>query len=360
MKFLSDPAKDVRNSSHQSGGYEWWYFDGISDDGQHSFVVIFYEGNPFSTRYIRALEDGIQSPMPQDYPAISISVYEDGNPIYYSFTEFDSAGSVFSEDRPEIKIGSHGMTSKINGRVTYQLNLDEELPNGDGLEASLTFDSQRNQKSLFGDQGSSLGHMWNLVQPRTEVAGIIRLLSDSKNKKEIEFEGTGYHDHNRGEEPMKNEFTDWYWGRFHFDYASLVFYVMNRQDTEQHRAWLISNDNSKILESFEEIDVTDKGLSIFGLYSARKIGLISNRAEVTIQQAESLDNGPFYQRFQSQAFLRIAEEGIVESKPGICEYIRPERIYARIFWPFVNMRVRYKPEGPHWVQRSKMLYRWTW
>ena len=360
MKILSDSTKDVRNSSHQSGGYEWWYFDGISDDGKYRFVVIFYEGNPFSTRYIKALEDEDKNPMPQEYPALSISVYEGATPIYYSFTEFDPADCDFNENRPEVKIGPHRMSSQIGDQMVYQLDLKEELPNGDGLDGSLTFNSLNNQDSFFVDNQNNAGHCWNLVQPRADVSGEIRLFSDRNFTKEIGFKGSGYHDHNRGEQPMKDEFIDWYWGRFHFDYATLVFYVLNRKDTEQHRAWLISNDNSEILESFDEIDLADNGLSIFGLHSARKIGFKSNLAEVTIQQSELLDNGPFYQRFQSRAFLRIAEEDVLESTQGISEYIRPQRIHTRIFWPFVNMRIRYKPEGSHWVQRSKVLYRWTW
>jgi carotenoid 1,2-hydratase len=361
MKILSDPEKDVRNSTHQSGGYEWWYFDGISADGKHSFVVIFYEGNPFSTRYNKALEDGVRKPMPHEHPAISISVYEDGSPIYYSFTEFAAADCEFSEDQPSVKIGPHAMSSEVDDQLIYKLELDEKLPNGDTLEALLTFKSQRNQNSIFTrDQKSPSGHLWNLVQPRAMVAGTIRLKSDGVITKEIDFRGSGYHDHNRGKEPMKDEFTDWYWGRFHFDAATLTYYVMNRQNNEQRQAWLISEDNAEILDIFDEIDLTDKGLSIFGLSTARKIGLKSNRAKVIIQQSRLLDNGPFYQRFRSEAFLRIAEESVVESTAGISEYIRPKRIYARIFWPFVNMRIHYKSEGPHWVQRSKKLYRWTW
>jgi len=73
-----------------------------------------------------------------------------------------------------------------------------------------------------------------------------------------------------------------------------------------------------------------------------------------------LDNGPFYRRYSSDAFLRIKHRGLVESKSGITEYIYPSRIYSRIFWPFVDMRIRYAAENPHWIQRSKTLYRWTW
>lgn len=362
MNILSDPAKDVRNSSPQPGGYEWWYFDGISNDGKYSFVVIFYEGNPFSTRYNARLLSSKADPMPNEYPAISISVYENGKTIYYSFTEFNPSDCLIRESRTEVKIGDHWMEGELeDGKMNFHLHLEETLPSGDAINAQIAFKSSTTNKKLFNQQGNTgTKHHWNMVQPRADVKGEIQLFSQKNKSREVIFEGRGYHDHNIGAEPMRNEFTDWYWGRFHFEYATLVYYVMNRQSEQQHQAWLISNDNGSILDIFDEIDLVDKGLSIFGLKTARKIGMRSKETEVQIQQNEMLDNGPFYQRFYSNGFLRISDKNILQSQQGICEYIQPSRITYRIFWPLVNMRIFYKPEGPHWVQRSQTLYRWTW
>lgn len=360
MRIRSNLQDDVRSSSHQPGGYEWWYFDAISEDGKYSFVIIFYEGNPFSTRYNARILEG-EEPMPTAFPAISISVYEEQEPIYYSFTEFEPADCDFSEHKPALSIGPHTMRGKVEDeRLSYRINLDERLPNGDALKAELFFESSES-KNLFRaeDEGAS-GHLWNLVQPRAAVSGNLRVQAKHEQPVTIQFEGRGYHDHNTGKEPMRDEFTDWYWGRFHFDVGTLVYYVMNRQQAEQHRAWLIGSDNGQIIERFQEIDLVDKGLTLFGLKTARKIGIRSGQAEVQIQQRTLLDNGPFYQRYLSDAYLQIPDQEVVESAKGITEYIHPDRIYARIFWPFVDMRIRYKAEKPHWVQRSKMLYRWTW
>lgn len=363
MNIFSDPLSDVRSEKPHPGSYEWWYFDAISSDEHYSLVVIFYEGNPFSTRYIRALENPDQDPLAKDYPAVSISIYEDGAPVYYSFTEFDEQRSRFSKDRPEVEIGRHRMRCNITeDKLTYLLELEEELPSGDALQASLRFESPADKRPLFDDSEARLPveHRWNLVQPRAEVRGKIQISVKGADPRKIGFKGSGYHDHNMGYEPMRREFKDWYWGRFHFDEYTLVYYVMNRRQSEQHRAWLISTDNSGIMDIFKDIELKDKGLTLFGLQTARKIELQSSTAEVQVQQSGLLDNGPFYQRYRSDAFLRLGDRGIVESKSGITEYIYPSRIYARIFWPFVDMRIRYAAEEPHWVQRSKTLYRWTW
>lgn len=377
MNILSDPALDTRATGQPPGGYEWWYFDAVSDDGRYSFVIIFYEGNPFSTRYIKALEaktvpassspssttqasSSASVPMPSEYPAVSISIYDQGEPIYYSFTEFDEADCTFSEERPFVEAGPHRMKgSRTGGQLSYSLRLSEELPGGDRLQAELAFESPA-VAGLFGEteDHSTTGHHWNLVQPRAEVSGSI-----TTGGRTIAFRGTGYHDHNRGEEPVCEEYTEWYWGRCHFDYATLVYYVMNRKEgqQDQYRAWLIDPSGSKIRARGDQIGVSDKSLSLFGLYSGRKLSMHApDGTEVQVQQSHLLDNGPFYQRFLSDFFLSVPGSGVLESARGITEYLCPGRIYTRLFWPLVNMRIRQAHAKPHWVQRSGRLYRWTW
>ncbi len=361
MQIISDFSQDIRHVPHQSGGYEWWYFDGLSTDGRYGFVIIFYEGNPFSTRYNRALLQG-KEPMPSSYPAVSISVYEDGNPVYYSFTEFEKSACTFDENKPYVEIGSHQMEGvNDDNLMNYQLVLEETLANGNSIKAKLSFESPKPQETIFeSDQKAEKGHSWNLVQPRAEVRGDICISAANENPQTIAFEGRGYHDHNTGNEPMRDEFSDWYWGRVHFNYATLVYYVMNRRGEEQHQAWLINNDNEKIIENFDEIALSDEGLTLFGLKTAHKIGLRSKGREVQVQMSQQLDNGPFYRRYRCDAFLKISGKNIVERQSGISEYLYPDRIYSRLFWPLVDMRIRYNAEKPHWVQRSKKLYRWTW
>lgn len=362
MYILSDPAKDIRSPKQVPGGYEWWYFDAVSTDGQYSLVVIFYEGNPFSTRYITALEKQQANPvMPADYPAVSISVYENGQTIYYSFTEFDPTDCRFSETRPRLKVGPHEMTLRAkNGELQYMLSLDEQLPGGDGLQAKLTFKSNRQANLFENEETSGGGHQWNLVQPRAAVKGEIRLSEEGNHRQTIAFSGNGYHDHNTGREPLREEFDDWYWGRFHFESTTLIYYLMNGKEHRQQRAWLIGRKGEGSPMAFNDIRLSDKSRSIFGLRSAHRLQLGSEAASVRVQQSRVVDNGPFYQRFLSEAFLHLPQQDKLESQVGITEYIRPDRIYSRIFWPLVRMRIRRAGSRPHWVQRSKRLYRWTW
>ena len=131
-------------------------------------------------------------------------------------------------------------------------------------------------------------------------------------------------------------------------------------DQPVNKAWLLDNRQRKVVQNFQNVSITDYSRTLYGLQTARKIGLQNEQAQVTIQQSNLLDDGPFYQRFSSDAFLSIPGYNIMESSGGITEYLNPPRIYNKLYWPLTNMRIQYKKEGPHWVQRSKMLYRWTW
>jgi len=362
MRILSDPKKDCVTPWKKPGGYEWWYFDAIDTHSGYSLVVIFYQGNPFSNRYIRARDKSgnDDKALPANFPAVSISVYKEQHPVYYSFTEFDKENARFSEKVPSVSIGGHSFELDDSGDLlSYSLKLSEELPSGDYIEASLNFESPHRSVPFEGGDTGSRGHTWNLVQPRADVEGRIQLFLGPDLQHDVTFRGKGYHDHNTGQEPMKDEFKDWYWGRFHFPEHTLVYYAMNQKESHQYRAWLINHSDLSIVREFRDFILQDKSRSLFGLKPAHKLLLSNDHVQILIQQNQLLDNGPFYRRYLSDAFLHLDDQD-VQKVQGISEYIYPERIYRKLFWPFVDMRIRYQNEKPHWVQKSKRLYRWTW
>lgn len=359
MQIFSNPDRDISTPKPDPGSYEWWYFDAISVDNQYSLVIIFYEGNPFSRRYIDAMEQE-ENNRADGYPAISISVYKDGEPIFYSFEEVTPGDAEFSSDIPfgRVKGNSFKQVSAEKGRLIYRLELDQTLPNGDRMVGNLKFEST--DEGPFSDRGKidapgndSL-HLWNLVQASAKVKG--QLSIEGLHDESIDFVGTGYHDHNTGMEPMQESFREWYWGRFHFNGNTLVYYLMNEEQRMENRAWIIDSSNS-VTELLGECELSDIGLNIFGLKSARKIEMDTGDNSFLIQQELTWDDGPFYQRFGSRLMIKL--DGDLYQGKGISEYICPGRIYMKLFRPLVNMRIQY-PGKTHWVQKSPRLYRWTW
>src|SRR6056297_151183 len=359
MQIFSNPDRDISTQKPEPGSYEWWYFDAISDDNQYSLVVIFYEGNPFSRRYIDAIEQR-KNDRASAYPAISISVYKESSPIFYSFEEVDPKLSDFSDITPggHVKENSFKRVPSGEENLVYELQLNQILPNSDTLRGKLTFSSSGRgpfSAEPADDPGNNPApHQWNLIQSSADVSGTFTV--KGLQNESVSFKGKGYHDHNTGMEPMKESFQDWYWGRFHFGGGTLIYYMMNQESGRKDCAWLINSDN-KVTQLKGAFRLSDMGLNVFGLKSARKIELDAGNSSFMIQQQSMLDDGPFYQRFASRLMLNL--DGELHQANGISEYICPERIYMKLFRPLVNMRIKY-PGKSHWVQKSPRLYRWTW
>ncbi|MGK7392884.1 MAG: hypothetical protein ACNS60_21190, partial [Candidatus Cyclobacteriaceae bacterium M2_1C_046] len=142
MQIISDVHKDTATPSKKSGSYEWWYFDAIDPASGYLFVIIFYQGNPFSNRYIRQLEQNEEGEgsKPDKYPAISISLYKGNKQIFYSFTEYPEKDAKFNTEVPAVTIGEHTLEAEISDHeISYELKVHEELPSGDSINAKLCF-----------------------------------------------------------------------------------------------------------------------------------------------------------------------------------------------------------------------------
>ena len=394
MHIESNFKTDTPADSLPQGGYQWWYFDAIDVEKGVKAVIIFYAANPFSIHYINKIKEmeskkqhsthGAITPL--DFPAISISIYEGKETLFYSFTEFSSQHFSFTENPYNISIGNNRILKEIDDEeLVYTIQLSEELPSGDRIEADLSFrspnvypeiNSSRNHTgdeghSTKSEAGSTGTHRWNLIQPTAKVQGTIDVHQPNIEQVSIAFDGRGYHDQNTGREPMKNSFSDWYWGRFHFDDYTLVYYAMNelaeprngdagkRSHEKNYNAWLFDNQ-LRVIKSTDVITLSSIVPNAYGLVSNRVLRIESDRWEATIQQPSPVDNGPFYQRFVANAIIHLPEQNEILASTGFTEYIKPSRIYNRIFWPLVRMRLRRYQEPPHWVQKSPTLYRWTW
>lgn len=364
MKIESNYLLDVPAKNTSPGGYEWWYFDGEDNKGEYQFVVIFYEGCPFSPDYIKTVEKHPEhvNALPEMHPAISISVYKHGKTVFYAMSEYSKTEVEFNRDKISLRVGKNTLDGFIeNEQLVYALRLDETLPTGEKFSGILRFVSPVSNKNLFDTLPSKDGerHRWNLVQPKARIKGVISISQENRHEKPIIFEGTGYHDQNIGMEPLRNQFVDWYWGRVHFRDMTLVYYVMEQQGAREYHAWLIGPDNQSIVDYTQNIVLDGNSTNKFLLSSARRISIKFETRTIQVQKEDVVDSGPFYMRFTSAVKITSQQQDENEWVSGIGEYIKPSRIRQRLFWPLVRMRYRYTSKKPHWVQRSSFFYRWT-
>jgi carotenoid 1,2-hydratase len=355
MNISTDLKQITPDFKKSFGGYEWWYFDGLSDNGKEGIVIIIYETNPFSTRYIRELDN--QTNKQKFYPAISVSLYKNGKTIYYSFMEFDEGAFNWSEDSKELKIGKDSVRySATDESLDFELTLDQQLESGYSVHGVIKGQGVKSHSKLI-ESVSEDQHAWNLLLPVVDLEVKLHV-NGVDGEEEVHFDGKGYHDHNTGQEPMMESFKDWYWGRYHFEGFTLVYYLMQKHGSTQFEGWLIDQKNQEVLEYFQEAELGYFSRNWFGLNSARKIELKSGQVAVNIQCITKIDDGPFYQRFIGNSIINY--NGQVHAAHGISEYIYPINIHSRLYWPLVHMRLRYMDAPPHWVQKSKLMYPWTW
>ena len=355
MNISTDVRHITPDLNKSFGGYEWWYFDGLSKDGQQGFVVIFYQTNPFSTYYIQNLN--AQKVDKASYPAISVSIYEGGETVYYSFLEFGSDAFDWDDEKKTLTVDSNTVHYSFSEDVMrFELKLDQKLPSGHELSGIIKGEASGTDAGLIVSV-SDERHSWNLISPQIHFEAELEL-TGKYGEEELKYEGSGYHDHNTGQEPMKNSFRDWYWGRYHFRDFTLVYYLMQKHNSKQFEAWLIDKENQQILEHFDKADLSYFTRNWFGLRSARKIELNSGQVSVNIQCSTKVDEGPFYQRFIGESIVNY--NGQVHAAHGISEYIYPKNIYKKKFWPLVHMRLNYTEQDSHWVQKSRLMYPWTW
>lgn len=355
MNISTDERHITPDFKKSFGGYEWWYFDGLSADGNFGYVIIFYEHNPFSTRYINDLET--EKALQDAYPAISVSLYKNGKTIYYSFLEFDEGEFSWDNNKPELKVGNDTVQYSGKGNeFKFNIKLDQKLASGHSIKGEIKGQGNRTNPDLITSESADR-HIWNLIQPRTDVS-VSFDVNGIDGEEKFRFEGSGYHDHNTGHEPMKESFRDWYWGRYHFKDFTFVYYLMQKHEQTQFEGWMIDRANQKVMEHFKEADLDYFSRNWFGLNSARKIDLKAGQVSVNIQCKSKIDDGPFYQRFLGNSIIKY--NGQVHAAHGISEFIYPENIYSRVYWPLVHMRLRYMDEQPHWVQKSRLMYPWTW
>lgn len=358
MFLYSDPSDDIRHVKDSPGAYEWWYFDAVDPISGHGIVAILYDGLLFSPDYHDAVKAGSNA-RAEHHPGFSLSLYDGTSTVFYALTSYPANMARFGGVEDPVAIGNNVVTRRETDLVLeYTLHVDETLPSGLRAEGEITFASPNpTGKAHTGDSTSH--HRWNLVQPSADVRGSIRVSHNGRLLNEYSFGTKGYHDHNVGMRPLKEDFEDWYWGRIHIGDDTLVWYSMNHDGHLVPQAWLMRNGNVDFSESLDMEPAGTTIRTIFGLERISKWRVNIDGREYLISDDHVWDNGPFYQRYQVR-LSDITGKHVAHSKPGIAEYIKPARITASWVKPMIRIRHHRVGGNGNWIQRSVALSRLTW
>ncbi|MBC7805774.1 MAG: hypothetical protein H7145_06450 [Akkermansiaceae bacterium] len=350
MRILFGPEHDgLHIDPNEPNGYEWWYFDAISDDERYVLVVIFFLGTPMSP-YYKAVVDG-KNPLPKDWCGVFVSLHERTKDGYkeraYTYNLYRNA-DLFT-DGDDVRIGRshfcHAGEGKGGDKYLWMLSLNERGLWRGSLTADLTFYATFAPRHDPIDGSNS--HSWVCTAPMGRLNGKIQLPSNEV----VEFSGYGYHDHNFGKLPWSDT-KIWFWSRTHFGSDESVCGMVNYSwlSDSGRKTYFIFWKRDGTLQIVDDATIAEDAN---GSYLTTKRGMLQQRVTGVEQTGiESLrmshpagwsllQSSPFYCRFPlvtETQYPARAENSFI----GIGEIFQPERlcgpIISRMMWTRIRRR----------------------
>jgi len=179
--------EDGRRTAQSPDTFEWWYFDGLLDDG--TVVVIWFGDNWFYGSHKRA---------------VSLELTRPGKPTQRIMRTFDEPGS-FSSDHADIKIGPHRFAGDLD---VYTIHVDAAETGGVGCDLILRRRVASYRPATGYIEAGQQYFAWLVAVPEGAVTG--SLTADGVTR---QVTGSGYHDHNWGNVSPAKIFDNWWWGR---------------------------------------------------------------------------------------------------------------------------------------------------
>ena len=361
FSFSSSIAADVWHPKEKREGFEWWYFDALSEDGNDAVVIIFLDNFIFSPRYnsqnkkrtgfgtqlknkfsLRSREESGAT----KFPAVVFVYYRNGKPVYRAINEFAPDEFKAGLEKPECRIGNNHFSLETAPYGSgYVISIDVKLRKKCHLKADFEWLSIESDFLPGKKIEPNEIHNWNLVAPRSDVSGKISI-NDRKGKIQdtIHFRGTGYHDHNLDNRWLPETVKDWHWGRAHFLDSTAVFYRYNEIGQKPvDKLYVVRNGElrEKDVVCEEQNFTRDK----FGIKYPRRLRFVTeDNISLRVKQTRVIDSSFFYLRFLSEMTLTLRDD-----KPrktvGITEYLAPKTLKYRWLDWLVNMRIGKKGKG---------------
>jgi carotenoid 1,2-hydratase len=336
-----DPDRWVKPTA--PGAHEWWYFDAISDDGRDSLVVVWYSALPFDPEYglasLRHIQNPVKHPKPDplNHCAIGFSWYRDGKTVAYALNRFRNgqfSHTIDPQSGLNLAVHKNILTRTKDG--SYKLVVDTPAlsvgPGSKPIKAELSFKPASITDGWEKDLGTAdHPHLWILAAPDCQVSGEIQV-----GKKNLSFQGRGYHDHNAGGDELSRSFHKWHWGRFHQGATTKIYYICEPSPGLSEGLWL-ECDQGKVTQTeiLERLDGTDPKRTVFGIRYQDQ--LHHEGSQTKWKLGKPVDQGPFYLRWVGQMDSLEGEHG-----RGICELLQADHLHQRWF----NWMIPYRLKQP--------------
>lgn len=330
---------------NENGSYQWWYFDGIADIGEYSFVVILFSSFPFSPQYLRKLISGEAKLNPLDFAAVNFNLYKAGKITNYFLNEFFSDKIIITKKNDKVdtlKIGSSSINfskDEISLKIKGVEKWKKRVINS---EFDFKINTSIQTLSTLESAGKNINHYWSPAGINNSFEAKIKIRRNEDQfapRKKLQFKGTGYYDRNWGCEPMYENILDWKWGRFHKDDMTIVFFDITYKEnySPPFRKVIITKGNELLLETSSPETNYIYSKNYWRLEFPKVIKIKTDNVEIEVLNKQKSDNGPFYIRFQSE--YKISINGEKFNGMGFSEVIKPQNLKRTWLYPFINMKI---------------------
>jgi hypothetical protein len=179
--------EDGRRTQSSADTFEWWYFDGLLDDG--AVVVVWFGDNWFYGSHKRVVDIELTPP---------------GKPTRKIMRTFEAPGS-FAADHADIEIGPHRFKGDLD---TYSIHVDPAETGGIGCDLTLRRRVASYRPATGYIEAGTKYFAWLVAVPEGAVTGSLTVDGVTRH-----VTGSGYHDHNWGNVSPTKIFDNWWWGR---------------------------------------------------------------------------------------------------------------------------------------------------
>lgn len=330
---------------NERGSYQWWYFDGISNQSDYSFVVILFSSFPFSPRYLRKIYNGNEKLNTLDFAAVNFNLYKNGKQVNYFLQEFKSDAISIVNKNDELctlKIGNNSIQFDAENKIELRIKGIEKWTRR-VIDAAFDIKFEQPTGLMNGEENtfSNCKHTWipaGIKMSFNSKFKIRRSEDQFAPRKKLIFDGEGYYDRNIGTEPMSENILDWKWGRFRHEDLTLVFFDIEYKDEpKKFKKLIITKNNEVIINSDSPKFNYDNSKNYWMLEYPKNISIDDKDVSVNINNETKLDNGPFYIRFKPDFEVNLNGD-IIRGK-GISEVIKPQSLLRTWLYPFINMRI---------------------
>jgi carotenoid 1,2-hydratase len=320
------PIRDVR-----PGGYAWWYFDALSDDGACALTAIFFVGSVFSPDYAGRLRRG-ESARAEEHVAVNLALYERGRKRAWVMSEYGAAAlRGLDDDGPRIGDSAVERTAaglKLIVRERTAPFLAALAGVGATVEGEVELMRSAPPVAAVELAAAPERHFWQARLPRARVRVRFR-------RPALAFDGIGYHDVNFGDGRLERAFSSWSWARFHQRARTTILYALHERSGAARGLVVDAGDAAPA--SVRAATLLPEGEALaapWGLSLPRWFAVDDGGTTRRCRAGRLLEAAPFYARYVA-ALGGNEHDGAVD---GVGEYLDLDRFAS----PAVQFLLRFK------------------